>query len=409
MTAEDRIKELEIEWEAKLLRQEHRPWLIFWNYWKRRSRWEDPNDVRRIAVEKALVWRLISSPTTIALGSGGLIAILTLFFLYQQNLLFKNQNDLFKTQNERIDQQTKLLEASRRSSQMFIMSEVLSDLNDETRNAYGDTLEISRGLIGRISALSRSMKPYYFLEDSLIIDKKISPERGQLLIALLSVRISEDQLSEIIDNGIFDYAELEGITVRNKDLTDIKLNEAKLSRSVFLNTILDVDGLGGANLTDCQFVDCSIKHAPGAINGANFANSLFESGEISSQELETREVDFSHSTFHEILIKGQFSSSSFKEVRFLNSTMEGVDFFSCDFSGSTFWFSDESGRIDFHENCILDSVEVPNGTWFDFIKDRSMSRNYKRLISTYKIDSLHHGENSYSYYLVRKKPRNPTQ
>lgn len=105
--------------EAKLIEQEHRPITLIWNFIKRKSKWKK-DDKRRDAATKAIIWRLLFSPTTIAVASGGFLALISVFFLWEQNKLFKFQNNKFEQQNQ-------LIEADRRSSQVFIMGEVLSD------------------------------------------------------------------------------------------------------------------------------------------------------------------------------------------------------------------------------------------------------------------------------------------
>ena len=175
-------KEEIIKLEAKLLEQEHRPLRLIINFVNRNKYWKNENDIRREAVTKAIFWKLLFSPTTIAIGAGGLVSIITIFFIWKQNKLIEKQN-------YRVEQQTHLIEASRRSSQMFVMSDVLSDLNKELENPKNIDRKISKTLTGRIISLSSAMKPYKYLENDTLIKRALSPERGQLLITLLESNI----------------------------------------------------------------------------------------------------------------------------------------------------------------------------------------------------------------------------
>ena len=102
-------------------------------------------------------WALRVMLTFIAGCSGLVVTMLTL-----------NQNKLFESQNKKMDQQTQLVEASRRSTQMFIMGEVFSDLNKELNDPLNVKDTLSNTLVGRIISLSRSMKPYKYLQNRLL-------------------------------------------------------------------------------------------------------------------------------------------------------------------------------------------------------------------------------------------------
>ena len=87
-----------IQLEKKLIEQEHRPTHILFNFFNRKK--YPKNDERRKATKKALIWRLLFSPTVIATTSGGIIAFATLFFLFWQNSLLTDQNNLIQDQNQ---------------------------------------------------------------------------------------------------------------------------------------------------------------------------------------------------------------------------------------------------------------------------------------------------------------------
>ncbi len=86
--------------EAALIEQEHRPTHIAYA-WFNRKKWPD-QDPRRTAAVKALLWRFLFSPSTLAIGGsifGGIIGIATLWMLYHQNALLLEQNRLAQEQN----------------------------------------------------------------------------------------------------------------------------------------------------------------------------------------------------------------------------------------------------------------------------------------------------------------------
>jgi len=114
-----------------------------------------------------------------------------------QNSLLFGQNSRIDTQNYRINIQNNLIEADRRSSLIFLMSNILDRVNEEVKVQklsvpYGidnDSITIlkdnfkfhlSNPLIGRIIALSRAFRPYKLLAGDTLSTELVSPERGQL-------------------------------------------------------------------------------------------------------------------------------------------------------------------------------------------------------------------------------------
>jgi len=150
--------------EAQLLEQEHRPLKLIKNYFNR-EKW-DENDPRRRAVKVAIFWRILFSPGIIA-TTGGIIALCSLGVLIWQTSVLLNQNALIKNQNKAINQQSYLIEAQRRSSLQFEISEILNRIDDELSR---DTInrKLSPQLKSRIVAATVSMKPYRIYENDTL-------------------------------------------------------------------------------------------------------------------------------------------------------------------------------------------------------------------------------------------------
>lgn len=185
------------------------------------------------------------------------IGLFTLIFAILPSILLIQQNILLKQQNKKIQDQNYLAEASRRSGQMFIMGEVLSDLNVELKNG---NRELSPTLIGRIASLSRAMQPYRYYENGRLIPEGMSPERGQLLVTISKSPIDKEQLSdEIFQNSDFTFANLENAKLRNAYLEYIHLDYANLSNADLVNTKLSYATLSNAILHNVDFTDATLK------------------------------------------------------------------------------------------------------------------------------------------------------
>jgi uncharacterized protein YjbI with pentapeptide repeats len=218
----------------------------------------------------------------------------------QQNQLVSSQNKLFKNQNKRIDQQTNLQEADRRSSLVYLFSNVLDKIDDELKTKDNITRKLTPELIARIASLTQALKPYKYLKNDEIITEEVSPERGQLLSALLNFQLDSLSYIEIFKKSNFQNTELfnaplENVTLNGIDLSNSKIN-SNFSNSTFINAKLDNAVLNGSNmdnvifretnLFNTKFVDVNapnttfkncIIHATD-FSGANMTGANFETG-----------------------------------------------------------------------------------------------------------------------------------
>ncbi|WP_405291274.1 pentapeptide repeat-containing protein [Algibacter sp. Ld11] len=245
------------------------------------------NEQRKISIDTTsnLIASLIRRITRIGV-IGLLVAILpTTLMFYQNNLL--------KIQNSKIETQTHLAEASRRSTQMFIMGEVLSDVNIELKNSGSSRL--SNTLAGRIIGLSRAMKPYRYMVGDKLINEPISPERGQLLISLCKSKIAPSFfVDEILQESDFTKSELIDAKLRGATLRDINLNDANLSGSDLMNVDLQNASLKNTNLSYADLDDANLINAnlEGAnLKGAFLIRTNLKGANLSGTILDSVKVD----------------------------------------------------------------------------------------------------------------------
>lgn len=216
------------------------------------------------------------------------IGVVALLFALLPTTLMLYQNHLLKKQNQKIQEQTYLAEASRRSAQMFIMGDILSDINTELETKK--TRRLSNTLVGRIVGLSRAMKPYRYLVNDKLIKESISPERGQLLITLCKSDISASFLEDnILQESDFTKSELKGANLYNVNLRGINLKDADLSnadlvkvdarRACFENANLQNVDLGYADLSYAQLTNANLSNAillKTKFNKADFTNAILD-------------------------------------------------------------------------------------------------------------------------------------
>lgn len=178
-------------------------------------------------------------------------SLITLFVLFKQNHLIETQNSL--------------VEASRKSSYGFQLSNIFNAIDKTNGN-------LNQGLISRIVGLSNSLKPYHILENSELSEKPYSPERTQLLLFLINV-VDKPSLTKIYDSANFSHCDLRNINLSGKYLAGINLENSNLE-----NTELHRANLNNANLT-------------GAIlKNIQFSNGYAESVILTNSDLENAKI-----------------------------------------------------------------------------------------------------------------------
>jgi uncharacterized protein YjbI with pentapeptide repeats len=235
---------------------------------------ELPNNVTKETlgdVTASIIWRI----TRIGIFAI-LAALIPYILLYNQNKLFKAQNKLFENQNDRIEQQTNLIESQRRSNYVLLMSNILDKVDEELKDAedipYHESRKLSELTIGRIAALSQSLRPYYYLDGDTLIGMPLSPERGQLLLALINSRLDTlNTLPKIFQKSIFyqsdlknvklDSSYLRGLNLYLSDLREANLNKANLRRSILTEVNLEGANLAFANLDGATLVRANLEDA----------------------------------------------------------------------------------------------------------------------------------------------------
>jgi uncharacterized protein YjbI with pentapeptide repeats len=245
-----------------------------------------------------------------------LAAIIPSFFLIIQTFLLNNQNRLLQNQNRRIDQQTNLLEADRRSSLVFLMSNILDKVDDEikeqrvqNKGLNNDSVKysLSKPLVNRIIALSRAFQPYRLMQGDTL-SNLVSPERGQLFIALMGNNLDSVTQNTIVQNGDFSYSKVGRVNLENSYLIDANLNNSDFSYANFSGSYLS-----GANLSNSTLIGSrlnNVKALESNFNKANLEGAKLQNSDFSKSNL--GQTNFKHA---------DISNSELYYVNLLNSNL----------------------------------------------------------------------------------------
>lgn len=194
----------------------------------------------------------------------GVIPILMLFtqtcLLGAQNKKIDQQTELIKHQNRRLDQQTYLQEAERRSSLVFLFSNVMDAVDKELKDDYlkDKIRNLSPQLIGRIIALSTRLRPYKYLEGDSLILNPLSPERGQLLVNLIESQLDTVTYAKLWESANFNNADLKGFALNEAYLVNIKLKGARLTNSRLRAVILNDADISGVDFSNAIIMDTKL-------------------------------------------------------------------------------------------------------------------------------------------------------
>jgi len=220
------------------------------------------------------------------LGIIGLtIALIPIVLLY-------NQNRLIEKQIRRLDQQTYLQEAERRGNLVFLFSNIMDAIDTELKEDWNNNerRDLSPQLIGRITALSQRLKPYYYLKGDSLTKQAISPERGQFLTSLIGSNLDTLTYALIYLNSSFSNADLEGIVLDHRNFPHKYLKYIKLNGANLKNAILPTDSkFSGANLKNANLIDANLYKAD--LRGANLVNTNLKRANLKGAELQYAKVN----------------------------------------------------------------------------------------------------------------------
>ena len=355
---------------------------------------ELPNNVTKETlgdVTASIIWRI----TRIGIFTI-LVAAIPSILLFQQNRLFKGQNKLFK-------QQTTLIESQRRSNYVLLMSNILDKVDEELRGAedipYHQSRDLSELTIGRVTSLSHSLKPYFFLEGEVLIDRPLSPERGQLLLALTSCKFNrEETYSRVYAKSTFNGADLFGVNLDTVFLVGAKLEGANLREASLKDADLRYSFLSFTDLTWSK------------LRGANLTGADLRYASLSGADLRYAsliDVDLSGADLTSIDLGGaDLSGADLRESNLYIANMEFANLTGADLSYASLTRSNLIGveiRGANLTSADLNGVIVGVGNWINSLKDSNV-KGAEEIKSKYFLEKMGTMEGE-TFYSIREKSK----
>lgn len=358
------------------------------------------------AIEEFNVKKSLSKDTIANLGANIIwrmtrIGLFTLIIsgipvclLIQQNSLLRSQNTkidqqtyLFKSQNKFIEQQSFLSEASRRSAQMIILGDILSDLNKELENENNKEKILSNTLVGRIISISSVMKPYRYLENGELTEKPLSPERGQLLISLISSNIDTAFFRErILKKCDFSFSDLQYATIQNAYLSEAKLSNSNFKGAKIFNSNFKFAELSGSDFQGCVVLNNNFKQSflgSSKIHNSIFANSNYENAAMNGTNISDTD----------------FGGSNMKGVSFNNAILNQINFVDVEIGKSIYYdtrmihkeknnkFLRRKTNTSFKDVKYINNITVDRKDWIEYARDSLEIEGLDRRMNVSKIGS----------------------
>ncbi|MEP3836929.1 MAG: pentapeptide repeat-containing protein [Algibacter sp.] len=282
------------EIEEKLIEQEHRPIQVITNYLFRNKKWSK-GDGRITSSKKALIWRIFFSPGVVA-GTGGIIALISIFILHLQNNILLDQNDLIEKQNN------------------FFREQILSD------NIRSSRLKLQSGEAFASPVLQEAFKEY-------VSSKKIIAKDSTEIITVSGVNLNGGYF--INEPEIF-----RGIEFRSVNFNSTNFFNVDFSNSTFINCTFQSEATNNPFINDESLEEFDLKiFSPTRFENCKFENldfkntrfdgAIFKGCDINN--LISDEANFSFNSFVECTYDDSFEKSLKIEGNIGNKTFSNID------------------------------------------------------------------------------------
>lgn len=239
--------------------------------------------------------------------------------------------------DQAILEQEELMESVRQEQLAALMSNVLGKIDEELATNPDSLLTTST--IARVTALSYSFKPYRSLSGDTLAHKKLSPERGQLLLALASMDIDSTSFALIKKDASFAEADLREANLKGADLSgaDLKganLRDAVLDGANLQQANLEWAMLWGAKLDSANLSEANLRWADlkwTEMNGANLSRTAMNGADLSDAKMRSVEIKGAVFQFgkanNAMLIDADLSGTDMFGTKLINANLTNANLF----------------------------------------------------------------------------------
>ena len=290
----------------------------------------------------------------------GSVALFAATYMQVQRL--DTQIDLLNDQNRIVNVQNVLLEADRRSSLNVELTSILESVDrflgeKDDLEGEAEAVSLPARLNGRIVALSRALRPYKVIDvDGTLAAEATSPERGHLLLALLSAKIDMSPIIELgadfsradfesislqrirLPGAILDGIDLRGIRADEAVFNGASLLNADFSETYFLEADLSGATLDHANLSGSEFRRVDLSQASlrfATLHAVNFVKADLNSADLLGATL--TEAGLAMADLRDANLKGtNLKDAVLRDAKLPDaSQLNGAELVNVDFQGAS--------------------------------------------------------------------------
>ncbi len=235
----------------------------------------------------------------------------------------KTKNSIL-TEENKTKLQVAALAIEKNKAQGFWMNNMVDQMEKELSNTPERTL--SEETIFKLKDLSKSLQPYYNIQSDTISDDKFSPEKGNLLLTLKTMKMDSVSFKKVLKEISFSQIELLDVDLSDTNLahTDFSnsnmpktklvgsnLSNSKLEKTNFTNANLSQSNLNGANFLNAKMNWANLKEVKanaGIFDGAKLSNANFYRADLKDATLKWCKA--TNTSFKEAILQGANLSTS---------------------------------------------------------------------------------------------------
>lgn len=342
-----------------------------------------------------IIWILI--PAVILMG-----VLMGSYSIYRQNenLEIKNQK-----QNKKIREQSELIESSHRSSMQILLHDVLKKVDDALKiNSAGKLSDETIASI--VNAFNFTFIPRRHFEGDSLLAKKLSPEKGQLLIELCKRNIDSISFKKIKLNAHFSGADLRkgdlhGVDLSGADFKDADLSFADLRNTNFQGADLRNANLLGAHADQSNFIKADMRRAIlcwAEMNEANLDSANLNGTDLTNAQL--RNADLHKATFRSAKLDGTLlNEANMEGITLIDASLKKTNLTKVNLKNA------DVNRANFNESIMTEAeltqlLNIDKG-WFEKLNEWHVT-GAKEILEKYKI-VVYSVIEEVSWYRLEKK------
>lgn len=209
-----------------------------------------------------------------------LIALL-LVVVGLQYLEIKSNDHEHTVNNDEVEELKALIEFEKQMRLSPLVDQLIATLNQLEDN---ESNQIDSESLAKLKALDNYFTPFEYKENSTLLEQKVSPERGYLLLSVLNSDFDSTSLAKIIREISFEGSSLRNADLSGYDLRNINLDGSDLQGADLSHTLLKGASLQGADFTKANLSNACLDSC--ILNRSNAHQSILTGASLIGSQID---------------------------------------------------------------------------------------------------------------------------